>query len=280
MSEEPITASEIAKRKDLQESSENISSGNKNDIQITSQGTTESEQEQYDEIRGIFTSQRDNYEKYKTKFLSEERLLSRVQVLDDIKDTYFELGYLRLSSGLAKKPVKLIAEEFSFTVNNEFNTRYACDILVPIDISPGKKKFSFNVKKPKFFESDVINIHTVYKGDFTLDVFRLILKSQINENKKNYLDKADDTNYQNKSFAQGLAQVAVDIAGVGKYGRLALVDAGDFIAEHVMTLHHCNVESLTTGNFDGTKPVTEDISGIAQFVTFSPTVQGYYTAGN
>ena len=71
------------------------------------------------------------------------------------KNTFFELGFVKISNE-AGVNATLASEEITISTSTDNNVRYACDVQVPIDIAPTKKKFNFIIKKPKFFESDLL----------------------------------------------------------------------------------------------------------------------------
>lgn len=190
------------------------------------------------------------------------------------KNIFFELGFLKLNdkSGNDAGYRSLLCEEFTFNVQNENVPRYACDIVAPVDLAPTKKKFTFTIKKPKFFESDLLSIHAVYAGDFDLKVYRIIRNSDLTAEKKQIWAK----NNAARQAPSPLASVLSSAGAVGSTGGDS-VQGNDFSVEHVLTLNHCMVDSDQVGNFDGTKPVSEEIQGQARYVTFSPNVAGYYS---
>lgn len=188
---------------------------------------------------------------------------------------FFELG--AISVNINGTDHMIACEEITLTVTNENTARYACDIRVPIDISPGKRKFSYSIKKPKFFESDLLYIKAVYGGTFDLKLYRLILKDDITNFKKTLnSDLKKREKNLNKSKKDPIAAVSMGVSQIGQDSAEAQ-EGEDFLIEHMITLHKCVVDSVSFGSFDGTKPVSEDIQGQGQYVTFSPATAGYYS---
>lgn len=188
-------------------------------------------------------------------------------------NVYFELGFLKIKPKDGT-PKSLITEEFSFTITNENILRYACDIVGPVDIMPTKKKYMWSVKKPKFFESDRFFIEAMYGGDFDILVYRLIHEQDMTKEKYADIRDIKGVDY---SGVDSTGQPEVVVEGLSKYsGDNTIYYIGGWFIEHVMNLHHCSIDSAEVGNFDGTKPVSENIQGIAQFFTFSQNVAGYY----
>jgi len=179
---------------------------------------------------------------------------------------YFELGFLKLK-GKDGQLHSLACEEITVQVQNENTARYACDIVAPIDIAPQKKKFTFTIKKPKFFESDLLFIYSVYTTDFDLRLYRLVNQYDISQ--KQNQKKTEKISKRRSSGAY--VNTGTELNRDGGAAKI-----GDYYIEHVMTLNHCVIDSAQFGNFDGTKPVTEEIQGQARYITFSQNVSGYY----
>lgn len=187
------------------------------------------------------------------------------------KNLFFELGFLKVKDNNGTH--SLACEEITVTVSTDNNARYVCDIITPVDIQPTKKKFSFQIKKPKFFESDLLFVNSVYGGNLTLDLYRLINGNDLTE-----------TASQNKHSRELIQKTAMRGAPGAKVTQSSSFGASGtdqvniegFIVEHVLTLNNCAIDSSSFGNFDGTKPISEDIQGIAKNVEFSDNVAGYY----
>lgn len=204
---------------------------------------------------------------------------------------YFELGFLKLLPKSGDSSRSLVAEEFTFTVSTENQPRYACDIVGPIDIMPTKKKFMWSCKKPKFFETDRFFIEALYGGDFNLAVFRLISEFDMKDSKLQSIKDIEVSGGSIFDLAKtgGVPGIEVDTGTESVNSSNMTTDStfyysNGWYVEHVMNLHNCSIDSLEVGNFDGTKPVSETIQGVAQFFTFSKSVTGYYkkeiTGGN
>jgi hypothetical protein len=190
-----------------------------------------------------------------------------------VKNVYFELGFIKIADNNAIHSIA--CEEITLQVQNENIPRYVCDVQVPIDIAPTKKKFTFTIKKPKFFESDILFTKAVYIGDFDLRLFRLISKLDITPEKQENIDANYGKNTQWKRDVTGvLINSLAPFMPKPQYGEGKEGEA--FNIEHVLTLHECWVDSANMGSFDGTKPVTEEIQGVAKYMTFSKNVAGKY----
>jgi hypothetical protein len=207
---------------------------------------------------------------------------------------YFELGFIKLKDKSGKHHT-LQCEEISVSIQNENTPRYAVDILGPIDIAPGKKKYNFTIKKPKFFESDLLFVYGVYTTNFDLKLYRMVNEHEMSAGarayeQEKYNRKIDERRQdqkinnlrKNKMLTAAIkaqnpsagAYIENAETGLDKDGGMAKV--GDYFIEHVITLSHCVVDSASFGNFDGTKPVTEEIQGQAQYLVFSQNTAGYY----
>lgn len=195
-----------------------------------------------------------------------------------LKPLVFELGVLEISTNVSDninyKGKRLLTEEFTISVATENVQRYACDIIAPIDIAPQKKKFNWTIKRPKFFETDYLFFNAMYSFEFDIKVFRIVNKGEyLGRNKPDYVypDFPDDlkahTGEKGINVKRGFLFDARDSGVLMK---------NEMILEHVMNLRHCLIDSAHIGNFDGTKPVSEDIQGTARFFSFSRNVADWY----
>jgi hypothetical protein len=204
------------------------------------------------------------------------------------KGIYFELGFIKFLPKDDKPSQMLVSEEFTMTISTENVARYACDIVAPIDIMPTKKKFMWSVKRPKFFETDRFAIEAMFGGDFDLAVFRIMHETDMTQEKLDFIKDKKFWNAAGKMVQNPLyavtsmpeAVLGTDtnmVRGSNKEDRITFFKDGEWYIEHVMNLHHCWIDSLEIGNWDGSKPVSETIQGTAAFFSFSQSVAAYYT---
>lgn len=197
----------------------------------------------------------------------------------------FELGMLRFNRKDGD-PISLACEEITVSFEQENYVRYTCDLISPVSIHPSKKRFAFNIKRPKFVETDVLTVQALYEGDFTLYLYRILSKSELESlgykvNKQlrileNY-HKEDIFSY--KEFLDPFRSKRVPGVAVKKGAKIGEIKGalvGNYFIQHIMSLHHCYIDSFNFGNFDGTKPVTEEINGVAEYFTYPPGVGAYY----
>lgn len=196
----------------------------------------------------------------------------------------FELGLLRFNRKDGS-PVSLACEEITVAFEQENYTRYACDLTMPISIHPSKKRFTFNIKRPKFVETDTLLVQALYEGDFTLYLYRLFPVTELTQ--KGYTVKERSTLlefpkkedlYTSKDLGDPKRKKIPSVAvkkGI-KTGEMKGTVIGNYFVQHIMTLHHCFIDGFNFGNFDGTKPVTEEINGVAEYFSFPPGVGAYY----
>jgi hypothetical protein len=156
----------------------------------------------------------------------------------------FELGELKIFGS------RIACEEITIKTSYELNPRYVSDQINPFDLAPTKNKIEFTIKKPKIIENDILFYLATQHLPFGLDLYRIINS-----------DDVAQTQY---------AKINPGIRGT--YTELA---NGDILQKY-MTLYGCTISDAQFGNFDGTKPVTEDIQGQAIDYAFDSGVSAYY----
>lgn len=196
----------------------------------------------------------------------------------------FELGLLRFNRKDGS-PVSLACEEITVSFEQENYTRYTCDLTMPVSIHPSKKRFIFNIKRPKFVETDTLLVQALYEGDFTLYLYRMVPITGLIERGYTVKERStilkppkNEDLYSNEEIwskeKKRIPSVAVKKGT--KIGEMKGTVIGSYFVQHIMTLHHCFIDGFNFGNFDGTKPVTEEINGVSEYFSFPPGVGAYY----
>ena len=217
---------------------------------------------------------------------------------------FFEIGFLRIQKG--KEIRNLACEDITVSLDVENILRYTCDLTQPIGINPSRRKFNFTIRKPKFMETDYFFVEALYGGDFQLLLYRLVrdedwqkrrqyeqrqIKAKENESAQKIL-----TSFMNPITGpyQLVTEGAKYLASKAGYPDVYVKDrgpipttnpkyakrVGDMWLQHVLTLHHCYVDSISFGNFDGTRTVNEEINGVAEYFSYPPGMAGFYSAGD
>lgn len=153
-----------------------------------------------------------------------------------LSDGLFELGFIKIA------PARTIAcEEINLKFTQENVIRHVCDQIFPVDLAPSKKKIEFSFKKPKLLDNDLL--FYMYTHYFPFDFLLYVL-----EPKENILAKNMKYIKMNNEYLS---------------------------PKLYMVLRHCIISDVNIGNFDGTKPVTEEIQGQALYYEFSSGVSAY-----
>ncbi len=176
----------------------------------------------------------------------------------------FELGQLILFNGS-----KIACEEITVKLSYELNPRYVSDQINPFDLAPTKSKIEFTIKKPKILENDILFYLATQHLPFSFDLYRIINSSD--------LGQITETAYAAPSTLNGnqAQYTAVTKENPGIQVTYTELPNGDFLQKY-MTLTGCTISDAQYGNFDGTKPVTEDIQGQAIDYAFDRSASAYY----
>jgi hypothetical protein len=183
----------------------------------------------------------------------------------------FELGFIKVGQNL------IACEEINLTVSYQVNERHVSDQVMPVDLAQTKMKLEFSIKKPKIIENDLLFYLHLNRIPVDIMLYRLVNPQDWNTQNTG---TGSSPYLENPAQTQSSANEVNSLAYTGNnndllqnsYGSQNFAD-NDWVIQHYLTLNNCVGVTDSMGNFDGTKPVTEEYQGLALYWSWGSTVE-------